>query len=313
MNKNTKICLNYLVGGTISLILLWSIYGQVTRQLSGINSNTWKLTGPAVWLWLSIALMFLNTSLESYKWYLLTNFVEPVVYTKSLASYLAGIAFSIVTPNRIGEYPGRILYLGRTNTFRYINVSILGIMSQLSTIYFFGLAGLIYYNFSFPSLIAKAGLASCFIVVVILVIIYCRFELWLPLMAKIKWFNRFAVYGKLLYRITTKRQISVLSISLFRFIIFTAQYLFLLRWMNVNVPLAEGFCIAALFFWIMAVIPGVALTELGLRSKISLVLFQAFSTNSIGILAATAGIWMLNLIIPSVIGSIIILRMRWLR
>ncbi len=38
--------------------------------------------------------------------------------------------------------------------------------------------------------------------------------------------------------------------------------------MNVNVPLGAGFCMAALFFfWIMAVIPSIALTELASRIK----------------------------------------------
>ncbi len=313
MNKNTKIRLNYLVGGTISIILLWSIYGQVTKQLSGINEGTWKQTGASIWLYLSVGLMFINTSLESYKWYLLSNSVEPVGFMNAYTSYLAGIAFSIVTPNRIGEYPGRIIYLGRKHNFRYINVSVLGIMSQLSAVYIFGLAGLIYFNMAYPSALGKVALAACIIVNVLIGILYWRFEYWLPIVSRIGMLRRFAVYGKLLNRVTTKRQILVLGISLLRFSIFTAQYLFLLRWMNVNIPLPEGFCTAALFFWIMAVIPTVALTELGLRGNVSLYLFQHFSQNIIGMLAATTGIWFLNLIIPSIIGSLLIIRMRILQ
>ena len=83
--------------------------------------------------------------------------------------------------------------------------------------------------------------------------------------------------------------------------------------MNVKLPLEEGFCLAALFFWIMAVIPSIALKELGLRGSVGIYLFENFSTNTVGIIAATMGIWLLNLIIPSIIGSILILRMRLLR
>ncbi len=313
MTKNTKIWLNYSAGAIISLFLLWNIYLQITRQTDLISSGVWKHTGPLGWFGLSILLMFVNTSLESYKWYVLTNSVEKICYSRVLASYLAGISFSIITPNRIGEYPGRILYLGRSNTFRYINVSILGIMSQLSAVYLFGLFGLIYYNIAFPSLNGKAGLGACLMATIFLIVVYWKFELWLPLLAKLKWLKRFATYGQLLKRVTTKRQILILGVSLLRFIIFSAQYLSLLRWMNVPVPLFDGFCMAALFFWIMAVIPGIALTELGIRGSVSIFIFKHFSLNITGILAATAGIWLLNLIIPSVIGSILILRMRWLR
>ena len=175
MTKNTKIWLNYLAGAAISLFLFWSIYNQLSGQKELISSITWTHTGSPWWLCLSVLLMFINSSLESLKWYLLTNSVEPVGYARVLASYLAGISFSIITPNRIGEYPGRILYLGRSNTFRYINVSVLGIMAQLSGIYLFGLVGLVYYNLAFPSVIAKAGLAVCLIVNIFIYILHYYF------------------------------------------------------------------------------------------------------------------------------------------
>ena len=191
MNKNTKIRLNYIVGGAISLFLLCSIYGQVTKQLASIGADTWKHTGPDWYLLLCISLMFVNTSLEGSKWYLLTNSVEPVKYFTAFSSYLAGVAFSIVTPNRIGEYPGRILYLGRSNTWRYINVSVLGVVSQLSGVYIFGLAGLIYYNITFPALLPKIALGFCLLANSLIIIIYWRFEKWLPLFDRIKWLGRF--------------------------------------------------------------------------------------------------------------------------
>ena len=313
MNKNTKIWANYGLGFIISMIMLWSIYGQVTRQLANINDNAWKETGAIGWLLASITLMFVNTSLESFKWHILTNSVEPTLYRKVLGSYLAGVAFSIITPNRIGEYPGRILYLGREQTFRYINVSILGVMAQLSAVYIFGLLGLVYYNLVFPVILAKVALIACIIVNVFIGVVYWKFETWLPFFARIRWLKRFAIYGRLLNRVSYRRQLQVMVISLLRFAIFTAQYLFLLRWMNVSLPLGDGFCLAALFFWIMAVIPSVALTELGLRGSVSLYLFQHFSGNTVGMLAATAGIWLLNLIVPSLAGSILILRMKLIR
>ncbi len=326
MNKNTKIWLNYLAGGAISLFLLYSIYGQVTKQMTTISADSWKHTGPDVYLYLCIFLMFVNTSLEGCKWYLLTNTAEPVGYGKAFASYLAGVAFSIITPNRIGEYPGRVLYIESNNKWRYINVSVTGIISQLSGVYLFGLAGLIYYNiafdgFVFPGLhlspwMPKVALGLCLVANIFILIIYRRYETWLPVLARIKWFQRFSMYGRLPNKVSPGRRIMVLCISLLRVAIFTAQYLFLLKWMNVDMPLGEGFFMSALFFWILAVIPGIALIELGVRGSLSIYLFSQISTlppNIVGMLAATVGIWLLNLIIPSVFGSILILRMKLLR
>ncbi|MFI5196592.1 MAG: lysylphosphatidylglycerol synthase domain-containing protein, partial [Chitinophagales bacterium] len=316
VNKNTKIWLNYIAGGAISLFLLWSIYGQVTKQMAGIGADTWKRAGPGAYLWLCIFLMFVNTSLEGCKWYLLANVAEPLGYAKAFSSYLAGVAFSIITPNRIGEYPGRILYIGSNNTWRYINVSVTGIISQLSGVYIFGLMGLIYYNIAFPAPMAKVALGLCFIANIFIIIIYRRYETWLPALARIKWLQKFSIYGRLQNRVPRSRRFTVLGISILRVAIFTAQYLFLLKWMNVDIPLAEGFFMAALFFWILAVIPGIALIELGVRGSLSIHLFKLISStppNIVGMVAATAGIWLLNLIIPSIFGSILIIRMRLLR
>lgn len=310
MNKSTKIWLNYIAGGCISLFLLWNIYTQIRKQLHDIDNHVWRQTGNNAYLATCIVLMLVNSFLESRKWYILVNSTGPVSYPRILASYLAGVSLSIITPNRIGEYPARILYLGKATTFRYINASVLGVMSQLCGVYIFGFLGLVYYNIAYPAIIAKVALGLCLIVNVFLVFTYWRFEAWLPSMAGNRWLKRFVVYGKLMNRVTKETQIKVLAISLLRFGIFTAQYLFLLWWMNVGTPVIAGFFMAALFFWVMAVVPSIALTELGIRGTVSIYLFSHFSANTLGMVGATTGIWLLNLIVPAVLGSILIARMR---
>ncbi|MES2704090.1 MAG: lysylphosphatidylglycerol synthase transmembrane domain-containing protein [Bacteroidota bacterium] len=312
MNKNTKIWANYMLGIAISLVLLWSIKMQAGRQLATINADTWNHTGWNGYLAASIVLMILNQVLETGKWYLLCRMIAPLTFAKALRSYLAGIAVALVTPNRIGDYPARILYLGGKSTFRYISVAVLGIMAQLSAIFLFGLAGLIYYNSVFPSFAAKMVLAGCAIANVLLIIGYWRFRLWLPALARMPRLRRFAAYGRLLARFSSAAQLRVLLISVARFGIFTAQYLFLLRWMNVSVPLVDGFWTAALFFWAMAVIPSIAFTGVIIRTKVSMMLFGHFSANTVGIVAATVGIWILNLAVPAIIGSILMIRTRLL-
>lgn len=278
-----------------------------------MTPDVWQQTGSPVLLAACICLMLLNSFLESYKWYILVSWAEPVRYRQALASYLAGIAFSIITPNRIGEYPGRILYLGGSNTFRYINISVSGVVSQLAGMYTIGFIGLVYYNIAFPGNLPKAALAACVIINILIALVYWRFETWLPYMEQNKYLRRFAVYGKLMNRVSVNNRLRVMLLSILRVAVFTAQYLFLLQWMNVDVPVPQGFCLAALFFWIMAVVPSLALTELGVRGAVSLYVFRHVSANAIGILAATGGIWLLNLIVPSVLGSILIIRMKWLK
>ncbi len=313
LNKNTKIWLNYLIGIAISSALLWGIYLQIKKQVSSIDTDTWLEQGITSYLILSILLMPLNLGIEAYKWKILANTAQPISYKDAFKSVLGGIALSLVTPNRIGEYPGRILYLKRKNTVRLISVAILAAFAQFLTVFIFGNVGLVYYNFRFPGNVQLIILAASLVATILVALIFFHFERWAKLFERVKWLKRFKTYGHLLRRFTVKEQLLVLGLSGLRFIVFTAQYLILLHWMNINLSALDGLCMAFLFFWAIAVIPSIALAELGIRGQISLFLFHKFSQNTMGILAATIGLWGINLIIPAVIGCILLIRMRVVR
>lgn len=313
LNKSTKIWLNYVLGGTISLLLLWGIYLQVRSQLERVDMNTLWETGPVYFLWICIILMPINLLLEAKKWQILAGSAQPLTFRRALASYLGGIAFSLVTPNRLGEYPGRMLYLKRKNTVRLVSVSLLGALTQMLTLFFYGTLGLVYFNLNFYHPFAFILLIIAALVTIGLAIAFWRFETWLPLIERIKWLKRFRIYKKLLKRFTNKEQLTILGISVLRYSIYTAQYLFLLYWLNVSMPFWGGFWMSALFFWVITVIPSITLVELGERGQVGLYLFHHFSEHTVGILGATVGIWFINLVLPAVIGSILLLRMRFLR
>lgn len=313
LNKTTKIWLNYAIGALISGILLWSIYLQIEKQLNGVQYNSWLDTGLTSYLMLAILLMPVNLGIETYKWKMMAGTAQAISMLEAFKSILGGIALSIVTPNRIGEYPGRILYLKKKNTIRLISVSILAAFSQFLTLFFFGIIGLIYYNIHYPGFWPQIVLCSAILVLTVIVLIFFRFEHWSKYLEHIRWFRRFQTYGYLLKRFTYKEQLIILALSATRYVVFTAQYLILLRWMNMNLSPAEGFCTAFLFFWAIAVIPSIALAELGIRGKVSLFLFGHFSQNTIGILTATVGLWLINLVIPAIAGSVLLIRLRVLR
>jgi hypothetical protein len=61
---------------------------------------------------------------------------------------------------------------------------------------------------------------------------------------------------------------------------------------------------------VMAMAPTIGFTELPIRAAASLQILQLFSNNLIGIQAASLGIWIINLVIPAVVGSLLILRIK---
>ena len=74
-----------------------------------------------------------------------------------------------------------------------------------------------------------------------------------------------------------------------------------------------AFWLIAVMFLILAVVPTIALAELGVRGKISIFLFSVFSTNTIGIVLTATTIWLINLVVPALAGSLFILGIKLFR
>ena len=87
--------------------------------------------------------------------------------------------------------------------------------------------------------------------------------------------------------------------------VFALQYIFMLWSMNAGGDLLTGFCTVSIFYLLMAVVPSIALLELGLRWQYGIIVFGAFNSNLIGIYSASTAIWLLNLLIPAIIGTFI--------
>jgi hypothetical protein len=71
--------------------------------------------------------------------------------------------------------------------------------------------------------------------------------------------------------------------------------------------------LTCIMFLAMAVVPTIALAELGLRGKLAVLLFGVASTNTLGIVLAASGIWLINLVVPALAGSLFILGIKLFR
>ncbi len=88
--------------------------------------------GEMAWrFWLVILLAFVNWGIEARKWQVLIKTFAKNSFSESIRSVLSGLALSLNTPNRMGEYGGRILYVKDGSRLKAISLSIAGSISQL--------------------------------------------------------------------------------------------------------------------------------------------------------------------------------------
>jgi hypothetical protein len=103
-----------------------------------------------------------------------------------------------------------------------------------------------------------------------------------------------------------KQLLRILFLSFFRYMVFILQYMLLLQVMGVNISLILSFWVLTIFYLTMVLLPTIGFIELPVRATASLKLLSVYSSNILGIQAAAFGIWLINLVIPAIIGSLLI-------
>lgn len=324
LNKNIKIFFKYILAPLLGAWLFFSLYHQIRNQPN--LSESWFYIkslpfGRDAWrFWLTVALVFVNWGLEAIKWKQLMLPLEKMSYARAFKSVLSGVTLSINTPNRIGEYGGRMLYVSQGNKIKSIPLSIAGSISQLIVTLIMGCFGLIYLLvFVSPEQNDILGLSWFWIKVLLLlsmcvtalvILFYFRMPWLIRLVTKIPAAERIVPYIKTLEQFQIKLLLSLLRLSFFRYIIFILQYLLLWQALGVQISFPMGIWLVAVLFLVMAVVPSFAIADLGIRGQFSASLLGAYSTNTIGIIGTTFGIWILNLFLPALAGSILILSVK---
>lgn len=305
MNKTTKRTLKWLAGLTLSVLLLLQLYRQIQTQLASGFGFEWWPSGGAGYFIAAVLLLPLNIGIEARKWQLLVQTAQPMRYFAALKSVLSGIAGSIITPNRIGEYPVRIIALKQSNNSRLISVSVLGACAQFLSLLIAGIFGIGYFWKLHPDWIFGLVFFLNLLVTVLVGLLYFSFERWAPWIERFRLFSKMKLWARMLRRFSAKEEWIILALSLLRFTVYCMQLWLLLRWQGIPLTIFGGLLYCGLFFWAMAVIPSISLAELGIRGTIGVYLFGSFSGNTAGIFAATFLLWCLNLVLPALLGTLL--------
>lgn len=325
LNKNIKIFLNYVLGPLLFAWLSYSVFKQIKNQpnLEGswLNIKASFTDIRVLNFILVFVLMFVNWSLEALKWKISVQGVQPVSFFRSLKAIFSGVSFSVTTPNRTGEYLGRVLYMDDGNRLRVISLTILGSISQLLVTIFFGMLGLLILRHDIDKMslsgwmewLKDLGIIGAFFAFIVLTVFYFRIG-WL-----VKWIDKIPAIKKYIWLINelektdTTLLMRLLSISLLRYLVFATQYFLLFRFFGVEVNWWQGFWATAIVFFVMAITPTIELFEVVKKMYVTKEIFAIFTVNTLAIGFVTTTIWCINLVIPAAIGSLLILGIKFFK
>lgn len=314
------LAVNYLLGPILFLLLSFVLYRQLLQQpdlalrWSHLKS---ALTDPR--LMLVVLLMTVNWGLESAKWQQLALPIQPLTFMAAYQSVLAGCSITLLTPNRTGEFGGRILWIRPEERSRAVSAAILGSVAQLSvtllagTVALFGvdwqrLTGgypLTVWSFSRVAVMILSGVAA-----LLLVLLFFRIRHLPDFLIRKGFPARWQRYLTVLEGYSGKDLLRISGYSVLRYLVFILQYMLILDVMEVRIAPFTVAPLLAVFFLMLALVPTLAFTELPLRSLASLLVLQAYSDNTLGIQVSALGIWLINILLPALIGALLMLRVR---
>lgn len=315
------------MGPVLFVWLSWSIYRQILQQ-QGFHQS-WQiilssLNGAGKWRIYAVSiLMFCNWGLEAKKWQVLMQAIQPLGYWRSFRAVFSGQALAAGTPNRVGEYFGRIVYLDDGNRLRALSLSAVGSFAQVIVTFVMGILGLLVVHSSITQSLSETHALTVFwlngliyiltIVSFFAILVYYNLSWTTKVFEKIPFVAKYSFFIQKLEDLHNKELTKILSLSFFRYVIYVVQYLLLFQLFQVDIVWWQILSLVCVQLLVMAIVPTVALAELGVRGQVSIALFGLFSNNTIGIIAGVSGIWFINLIVPALAGSLLILGLRFFK
>ncbi|MDB4539078.1 flippase-like domain-containing protein [Saprospiraceae bacterium] len=324
MKKNTnKKYFNISIKVVIVILLSYVIYQQVFAKENA--EEIWKnflqnLTFDKIhWLFITAVLIPINWTFETLKWQVLIKDFEKLSFGKAYQAILSGITFSLFTPNRIGEYGGRILLVKPENNWKAVIATLVGSFSQLLVLLSCGILGLLLFIYLFLEIDQWIWLSIFFVgILFTFLMLFCFYniDLVIPIVKRIPFaykLRRFVNDVNVLRNYSSSILSLALLFSFLRYVTYTLQYFFMLQFFGIKVSIIKGLAGIATIYLLQTSIPLPPIWDLFARGQIALEIWGFSSENEIGILASTFTLWVLNLIIPALIGTIFIVRINVLQ
>lgn len=319
LTKQQKKYLNLGIKLLIVGLAMWFIVSKVNNQknlrefqtlVNSIDPLVIRLTLAVV-----VVMMLLNWALEVVKWKYLSRRIEKISWWKATKSVFCGLTWAIFTPNRIGEYGGRVMLLRPENRASGAVAMGVGLFAQLVLTSVFGALSIAWFVSTYlptPIEVKFAVWLLSGIYALTFVILYFNVH-WVDyLVGKFKFLARIKPFFSILDQVTTKELLDVLLLSLARFIIFTSQYIVLMLVILPDLPFMPMTFMIFILFFVQSAVPSLDIFDFSIRSFVASNLYSYITTQEIAVMAIVSCIWFVNLILPAIIGAFFVMNVNYI-
>ncbi len=296
----------------------WVLYHQVwSRENAGALVETFAehWAGPARWMLLvAVLLVPVNWGLETQKWRCLLTRFTPISFWQAYRAILAGVAVSLFTPNRMGEYGGRVLAVEARHGWKAVLATLVGSMSQWLVLFGMGFIGLAIFStyavFRNETLLPWLFVAGAALVSGLAFLFFHLSKLpgWLRFLPFYRYLHRYLRLIAFVHRYRKGDLRQVLGLALLRYATYSLQYFLVLHFLGVEISPLTGFAGISTLFLFQTSLPLPPVIGLFARGEAALFVWGHFSDQSLSILAASFGLFIINLTAPALLGALVIVQ-----
>ena len=234
-------------------------------------------------------LSFLNWFGEIKKWQIL---IQKSQFKNASKETLIAHGLSIFTPQKLGEFGGKCMFYSKKESLKIISLTGLGQMAQLFTTIAFGVLGLILLS-------TKLDLESILNLQWLWIFVFFLSFFFISPIRKV---------GRKIFAdipaIEDHIKFKVLAWSVFRYLIFSHQFVFLIWNLGIEINYFDAFWGMSLVYLVSSIIPIFAITDTLVKGSVCLTIFTILGYNSPEILFVIFLMWIFNTVIPASIGYI---------
>ncbi|WP_295651501.1 hypothetical protein [uncultured Mucilaginibacter sp.] len=318
MTRSAKKILSFSIKALVIALAYVFIYKSVSNKaelqqfknlLQTVDQNKVYVTMSAV-----VLLMLLNWLLEAFKWKYLTRRLQRMTIWRSIAAVFCGLTWAIFTPNRLGEYGGRILYLPPSKRGYGVFTMAVGSFGQNVVTNVVGATALMWFVFSFLHLnVWVLILLTLLAVSLAAIMLACFFNIkWLAvLLNKIKFMHQYERFFNIIAKYRKRELATVMLFCVSRFAVFSSEYYLVINLLLPQLSIFPTLMMVFNMFFIQSALPTLDLVDVGLRGMTAATFFSYITSQKLAVIACVSSIWFINLIIPAIIGSVFVLKIRF--
>jgi len=319
LTARNKKWVSYLLKLGILILAAWFIYHRIIKSNDNLHKfrvlvshiSTGRVTFTLVFI---IILMLANWVLEALKWRYLTRILARMTVWQAIESVFCGLTWAIFTPNRFGEYGGRVMYLPVRKRIHGIFAMAVGGFGQNAVTNVLGSMAIIWFVFSFLHVPAWFMAGSVLVnlgVVALMLIFYFNIKWLVKLLNKIRFLKKFHRFFDIMGKYDFAELLTIMWFCLARFFVFTFQYYLIIHLLIPEMPVWQLVLMMFVFFFVQSAVPSMDIVDVGVRSVTADTLFGYITNQHIAVVVAVSLIYVVNIIIPAILGSVFVLNVKF--